>query len=144
MTGGHPNHVDVLAIPVFRSRVAPVFDSCHRAVVIPVDNTSERERSKLGLQNLSLTQRVSVLKGAGVTTLICGGISDTLHAMLESSGVCVMAGIAGEIEEVVSAFLSHGLNDPRFSMPGRGGPIAGRQEEAARLPSDENKGAFAD
>ena len=98
----------ILAIPVFRSRVAPVFDSCLRAFVIPIEDTSEGERSELGLKNFSLTERVSVLKSAGVTTLICGGISDTLHAMLESSGVCVIPGIAGEVEEVFSAFLSHG------------------------------------
>jgi predicted Fe-Mo cluster-binding NifX family protein len=137
--------VAILAIPVFRSRVAPVFDSCLRAVLIPIADTHEGERSELGLQNLSSTERVSVLKSAGVTTLICGGISDTLHVMLENSGVCVISGIAGEVEEVFSAFLSRGLDDPKFCMPGRGGSMAPRQEEVARLPSsDENKGTITE
>jgi predicted Fe-Mo cluster-binding NifX family protein len=131
-----------LAIPVFRSRVAPVFDACHRAIIIPVEDPTEQERSELGLQDLSLSERVSLLKGAGVTTLICGGISNTLHAMLESSGVRVIAGIAGEIEEVISAFHSHGLDDPKFSMPGRSSLEVSRREEATQLPLDEKKGVF--
>ncbi|MDY6951565.1 MAG: NifB/NifX family molybdenum-iron cluster-binding protein, partial [Thermodesulfobacteriota bacterium] len=73
-----------------------------------------------------------MLKRAGVTTLICGGISHTLHTILESSGISVITGIAGEVEEVLSAFASHRLDDPKFCMPGRAGTLSsGQKEETA-------------
>jgi predicted Fe-Mo cluster-binding NifX family protein len=59
-----------------------------------------------------------MLRRAGVKTLICGGISHTLHTILETSGISVVTGIAGEVEEVLSAFVSHRLDDPKFRMPG--------------------------
>ena len=96
-----------------------------------MEHDREAERSHLRLKNLSSSERVSMLQRAGVTTLICGGISHTLHNMLESSGVSVITGIAGEVEDVLSAFMSHRLDDPKFSMPGLGG---------SRAASDKKKG----
>jgi len=136
----HSHHVAILAIPVFRSRVAPVFDSCLQALVIRTGNDPDAERSDLSLRNLSSSERVSILKTAGVTTLICGGISHTLHAILESSGISVITGIAGEVEEVLSAFASHRLDDPKFRMPGWAGTKSSRQKKGTSSIPDENKG----
>jgi hypothetical protein len=55
--------------------------------------------------------------------LICGAISDVLCIILESSGVCVIAGIMGQADEVLAAFLSNQLNKPEFCMPGFGASI---------------------
>ncbi|MDY6989960.1 MAG: NifB/NifX family molybdenum-iron cluster-binding protein [Thermodesulfobacteriota bacterium] len=134
----------MLAIPVFRSRVAPVFDSCLQALVIGAADDPGAERSDLPLKNLTSSERVSMLKRAGVTTLICGGISHTLHAILESSGISVITGIAGEVEEVLSAFESHRLDDPKFCMPGRAGTRPSRREEGTDRLSDEEKGNHRD
>ncbi|MDY6837715.1 MAG: NifB/NifX family molybdenum-iron cluster-binding protein [Thermodesulfobacteriota bacterium] len=119
----------IFAIPVFRSRVAPVFDSCLQALVIRTGDGSDIERTDLPFQNPSSSERVSLLKRAGVTTLICGGISHTLRVILESSGISVITGIAGDVEEVLSAFASHQLDDPKFLMPGRAGTRSSRQGE---------------
>lgn len=110
-----------IAIPVFRSRIAPVFDSCRRVFLIQIEHHRQTERTEIYLDRLSFAQRVDALTRAGVTTLICGGISDVLHTTIESSGVSVIAGIAGQVEEVLAAFISNQLDDPRFLMPGRGG-----------------------
>ena len=76
--------------------------------------------------------------------MICGGISHTLHAMLESVGVSVITGIAGEVEEVLSAFMSHGLDDPKFSMPGLASSKVSRREDGARPLADEDKETHID
>jgi predicted Fe-Mo cluster-binding NifX family protein len=136
--------VATLAIPVFRSRIAPVFDFCFLVLVIPVEHDREGERSELRFQNLSLSERVSALQRQGVTTLICGGISRTMHAILESSGISVITGIAGEVDEVLSAFESHRLDDPKFRMPGWAGTRSSRQEEGTSPLSDEDKGTHRD
>jgi len=141
---GHAHQVAMLAIPVFRARVAPVFDSCLQALVIASGENPDEERSDLHLQNLTSSERVSMLKRAGVTTLICGGISHTLRTILESSGISVITGIAGEVEEVLSAFASHRLDDPKFCMPGRAGTRSSRREEGTNPLSNEEKGKHRD
>ena len=41
--------------------------------------------------------------------------------LLQSLGVFVECGIAGQVEEVLAAFISNRLGDPEFYMPGRTG-----------------------
>jgi hypothetical protein len=38
--------------------------------------------------------------------------------MLQSAKIYLISGIAGEIDEVVAAYLSKRLNEQRFHMPG--------------------------
>lgn len=108
-----------IALPVFQSRIAPVFDTCVRLLLIQVEHQHELERSELHIATLSASERVATLKRAGVTTLICAGISNVLHTMLESAGIRVTSGIIGPVEEVIAASISNRLDDPRFFMPGR-------------------------
>ena len=110
-----------VAVPVFRSRVAPVFDCCLRVWVIHIKDDVQTERNELHLFGLSPAQRVRALTREGVTMLICGGISEGLHTLLKSLGVCVVCGIAGQVEEVLAAFMSDRLGEAEFYMPGRTG-----------------------
>jgi predicted Fe-Mo cluster-binding NifX family protein len=118
-------HMAKVAIPVFRSRVAPVFDSCLRVWVIHIEGDVQTERTELHLDGLSPAERVRALAGERVTTLICAGISKGLYALLKRSGVCVMCGIAGRVEEVLAAFMSDRLDEPQFHMPGSRGKKKG-------------------
>lgn len=108
-----------VAIPVFQWRIAPVFDSCLRVFLVHIEHDHEVERSELPVYGLWLSERVVALQRARVTTLICAGISDVLDNMLESAGIRVIEGIAGQIEDVLQAFLSNRLKEPQFCMPGR-------------------------
>lgn len=107
-----------VAIPIFRSRVSPVFDSCTRVLLIDIDHNIEIERSEIYLDGLLLTERMAVLQKSKVKTIICGGISDILQNMLRGINICLISGIAGEVDQVVSAYLSERLNEPKFLMPG--------------------------
>jgi len=111
-----------VVIPVFLSRVAPVFDSCTKALLVTIAHGRETERNELLLRNFSFSERVTMIQRVGVTDLICCGISDVLHTMLENWGVRVIAGIAGQVEEVLAAFMADQLDQPRFRMPGHGAP----------------------
>ena len=97
-----------------------MFDTCVRLLLIRIEHRRDLERSELHIETLSASERVAALKRAGVTTLICAGISNVLHTMLESAGIRVTSGIIGQVEEVIAAFMSNRLDDPRFFMPGRG------------------------
>lgn len=110
-----------VAVPVFHSRIAPVLDSCRRVLVIQVHHDGQTETSELNFNGLSPLERVKALERAGVTTLICGGISQDLRTTFEGARLRVVTGIAGPVEEVLSAFISNRLDAPKFYMPGRKG-----------------------
>jgi len=107
-----------VAIPIFRSRVSPIFDSSTRVMLVDIEHNNEIERSEIYLDELSKTERVTILQKLKVKTIICSGISDMLQNMLQSEKINLVTGIAGEIDQVVAAFLSERLNEPQFHMPG--------------------------
>ena len=109
-----------VAIPIFRARVSPVFDSCLQVLVVDIEENCQISRSEFYLDQLSPPQRLDVLRHAGVSTVICGGISDVFHSMIKSAGINTITGIAGEIEEVLAAFVAGRIDQPYFYMPGYG------------------------
>jgi predicted Fe-Mo cluster-binding NifX family protein len=107
-----------VAIPIFRARVSPVFDSCQQLLVVEMEEDRQVLRSRIYLDQLSPSQRLDVLRQTGIGTVICGGISDVFHSMIKGAGIKTITGIAGEIEEVLAAFLADRLDQPYFHMPG--------------------------
>ena len=108
-----------VAMPTYGSRVAPVLNFSDRFVLIQLKHNHELKRTVLHLQGLPHVNRVGILKRVGVTTLICAGISELSQTMLESSGIRVIWGSVGEVEEVLAAFMNNRLDGPKFYMPGR-------------------------
>lgn len=120
-----------IAVPVHANRVSPLFDTAGRLLVVDLDGRQERGRELTVLDESYPFARVSRLQGLGIEVLICGGISHRIAVMLEDSGVRLIPWVAGEVEEVLEAYKSGGLPDPRFLMPGCGrrsrhGPGRGR------------------
>ena len=110
-----------VAIPIFRSRVAPVFDYCVRLSVFDIGGDGQIERSELYLGTLSPIERVGALIKEGVTTLVCGAMSEDLDKLFQTSGISVIGGIGGPVEEVLEALMSDRLDEPQYCMPGIGG-----------------------
>lgn len=123
-----------VAIPIFRSRVAPVFDYCVRVSVFDIGDDRQIERSELYLGTLSPIERVGALIKEGVTTLVCGAMSDALDKLFQTSGISVIGDIGGPVEEVLEAFMSQRIDEPQYCMPGMG-------EEKHPLPQDRSEGA---
>ena len=107
-----------LVIPVYRFRVSPVFDFSTMAMVIEIDHKKEKKREKIDLAGLGAQARVERLKKASVDTLICAGLSLTLHRMLTLSGIHVIHGVVGAFDEVLNAYQAGSLEERRFLMPG--------------------------
>jgi CheY-like chemotaxis protein len=110
-----------VAIPIFRSRVAPVFDYCVRVSVFDIGDDGEMERTELYLGTLSPIERVGALIKEGVTTLVCGAMSDALDKLFQTSGISVIGGIGGPADEILEGFMSDRLDEPQYCMPGIGG-----------------------
>ena len=107
-----------IAIPIFKSRVSPVFDTCTRLLLIDFEDNRQISRKELDLDNFSLRQRLQLLKKNDVAVIICGGISDVFHAILSNSNILLISGICGNVDEVIKAHIDGRLNDPCFFMPG--------------------------
>jgi predicted Fe-Mo cluster-binding NifX family protein len=107
-----------VAIPVFRTRISPVFDTCTRILLIDLEQQREIERREIYLDEFSLSERVTILQNSHVETVICGGISDVFYNMLKGAKINSIVGRAGEVDQIVYAFLRKQLDEPRFYMPG--------------------------
>jgi predicted Fe-Mo cluster-binding NifX family protein len=107
-----------IAIPVFKSRISPVFDACNRVLLVDLDQNREIKRAEIIFEDLSVLERLRMLNRLRVTNVICAGISQSLHDKLTAANISPITGIVGEVGEVLSAFMDEGLNDPRFYMPG--------------------------
>jgi predicted Fe-Mo cluster-binding NifX family protein len=107
-----------LAVPVFRSRISPVFDFSTRALIVQFVNGKETDRHEVYLAGQSLQERVQRLKDARADILICAALSLPLQRMLVMAGIQVIPGIVGETDEVINAYQTGSLNERRFLMPG--------------------------
>jgi len=114
--------MDRIAIPVFKSRVSPVFDSCTRLLLVDLDQNQEIDRTEILMEKLSAMERLEMLKKSGVSTVICGGISDGFYKMISRAHISVIIGIAGEVDQVLNAFRCNRLGEPHFYMPGYKNP----------------------
>jgi predicted Fe-Mo cluster-binding NifX family protein len=108
----------MLAIPVLRSRVAPVLNWCSRIQIFPDVPSHEGVSQELILPQLEAVQRLQVLREKGVNTLICGALSADLLRYAGDLGLTVVSGVAGEVHEVVQSYWQNTLDHPKFWLPG--------------------------
>jgi len=110
-----------IAIPTWNGRVSPVFDTASRLLVVEGDEERECSRFETDISEHFLPSKSMRLAGLGIDTLICGAISRPLAYMITTAGIKLIPWISGQVEEVVQAFLTNTLFDPRFIMPGCAG-----------------------
>jgi predicted Fe-Mo cluster-binding NifX family protein len=112
------SHAMKAALTVWDGRVSPVFDVSREAVILVIEKGILGARSTENIEAPTTALKIDRLIELGVGTLICGAISEPLHAELTSRGVKVFGFVAGEIDEVVKALIAGTLPAPALSMPG--------------------------
>ena len=116
--GDRRRHPVRVAVPSYEGRVSSVFDWAQHLLVVDHDGEAEKARREESLVGLAPSFRPGRLVQFGVETLLCGGISQPLAEMVQLQGIRVTAGLAGEIDAVLTAFLAGRLPAPEFAMPG--------------------------
>ena len=112
-----------VAIPVWNDRVSPVFDAASCLMLLDVADGAEQGRQLVEASQASFpTQRASRLAELGVNVLICGAISRPLASFVSAAGIILIPWVAGPVEDVLGAYLAGRLSEPRWRMPGCGGP----------------------
>lgn len=108
----------MLAIPVFRARVAPVLDWCSKILIIPEGATDAASCRQINVPGENIFGLMRMLREEGIKTLICGALSPEMLNYGESMGVRIVHGIAGDIEEVLQAYREQKLDQPKYWIPG--------------------------
>lgn len=101
--------------------IAPVFDVARHVYVVAAEAGHSVRETKESLDGDLPVQKVMHLATLGVDTLVCGAISRPLYEMLSAYGIRVIPFVAGELREVIQAWLCGGLDGDHFAMPGCGG-----------------------
>lgn len=109
-----------VALTTWENRISPVFDSAHMVLVAEIKNAAVVSRHYEPLDFELPLSRVSKLSKLRVRVLICGAISQFFANMIEAHGIRIIPFVAGDVNQVLDAYLKGLLLMPSFQMPGCG------------------------
>jgi predicted Fe-Mo cluster-binding NifX family protein len=107
------NHISMkLAISIWNTRIAPVFDAAEDIELYAVDGDNPPRLIGTEKRTASDTDNIPF------DTLLCGAISRTAHDALVRRGVRIYPFISGETKDVLTAFQKGEPYLGHFAMPG--------------------------
>lgn len=123
----------------WNNRIAPVFDTARQIRVVESDAGRIVAESEEILDDGLTARKAVCLAQLGIATLICGAISRPLHEMVVSNGIQVIPFVAGELNEVIRAWLGGKLAEDTFAMPGCCASVRGYYQGPYRTAERENR-----
>jgi len=105
------------AFTYWNKRIAPVFDTARHIRIIETESGQIVCDTLEMLESDQPTQKALRLSELGVSTLVCGAISKSLHEMVAAYGIQVIPFVAGDLQEVIKAWIED-LDLKDFAMPG--------------------------
>ena len=118
-----------VAIPVWADRVCTVFDFAQRLLIVDLEGNKEFERKEHALGNVPPLIRASRMLHLNAQVLICGAISGSLASLVINNGITIIPFICGDVNEVLNAYITGSLVDPRFRLPGSTHTFGERRNE---------------
>ena len=110
----------MLGVPLHGDDVAPRFCSADEFMIAELDRDEVRRVRRLSIPEVTWSQRLERLSAAGVSVVLCGGFNRSFRPLAENLGIRVIAGLAGEAEQLIDAFVRGEIERHRF-LPCRGG-----------------------
>ena len=107
-----------IALAVWNGRISPVFDVSRHLMIFEVESGAVVQTFEEIFSSDNPFQKVRRLADLNVDILICGAVSRGVDAMLENNGIERITFIAGNIDDVVGAYLAGTLPNPEMAMPG--------------------------
>ena len=109
------------AFACWDDRIAPVFDIARRIHVVEADSGRIVAETGEVLADDLPVQKAHRLVELGVGTLVCGAISRPFHETVAAYGIRVIPFVAGDLSDVIQAWLIGNLESDTFVMPGCSG-----------------------
>jgi predicted Fe-Mo cluster-binding NifX family protein len=106
-----------VALTVWEGRISPLFDATRMLLIADVRGHTIAAKHYEPLTCDSAFAKAARLNDLGVDVLICGGISDTFANLIEARGIKLIAFSAGNVEEVLKAYLADETGVTQFQMP---------------------------
>ena len=107
-----------LALTVCENRISPLFDCARMLLIVDIVDRTSTGRHFEVLHYESPFSRAAKLSDLAVKVLICGAVSDQFANIIETYGIRIVPFVAGAVDEVLDAYLTVGLSDSKFRMPG--------------------------
>jgi predicted Fe-Mo cluster-binding NifX family protein len=107
-----------VALTVWDDRISPVFDVARRILLIEVEDGEVTARREENLAEAPPIDRARKLVDLEVDTLVCGAVSWPVEAIISANGIETIPFVAGDVDEVIEAYLNGRLLDPELCMPG--------------------------
>lgn len=107
------------AFATWNNQIAPVFDVSRIVCIVKTRDGKITRQTEATLADGQPGFDASRLKSLMVDTLVCGAISRPLHAMVTACGIEVIPFVAGDLEEIIQAWLCGALiHSTAYAMPG--------------------------
>ncbi len=107
-----------IAIATYKNRIASLFESSDKFVIIHSPSYDIKNSKSITICNNSPNELLQLLKSNNTKTLICGAISGYIRSLLEAHNIEVIPWITGDIQSVIKAFRLDNLISSSFIMPG--------------------------
>jgi predicted Fe-Mo cluster-binding NifX family protein len=99
-------------------RIAPVFDTARRMQIVVTDGKQILSETQSPIPEEDALKRVKCLSDQGVEILVCGAVSTPLCQLLGSYGIKLIPFVAGNLRDVIQAWLKGELGQASYAMPG--------------------------
>ncbi len=107
-----------VALAVWNERISPVFDVSRRILVLDIKNGVVLNNRMEAFVTDAPSHKAGRLVELEVETLICGAVSQTLAGILANKGIRMVSFIAGNVDDVIKAFIGGKLPNRELTMPG--------------------------
>lgn len=133
-----------IAFANWDNRIAPVFDTVRQLHVVDIESGEIVNEVQETLSEDLPVRKILRLREMGIGTLVCGAISRPIHGLVVANGIHVVPFVAGDLNEVIQAWISGNLEADIFAMPGycgrRGQRFRGMHEESQKGNAGNNAG----
>jgi len=107
-----------IAFAHWNNRIAPVFDTAQQICVVDAESGKiVSEAQEALLEDLPVRKTLQLVE-LGINALVCGAISRPMYGLIVAYGIQVVPFVAGELDDVIQAWLSGELESDTFAMPG--------------------------
>jgi predicted Fe-Mo cluster-binding NifX family protein len=106
------------AFSVWDNRIAPVFDVAQQIHLVETKAGRIVSEKLEALADDMPVQKVACLAELGVDILVCGAVSRPLQEMIAAYDIRIIPFVAGDLREVIEAWLAGKREIALFAMPG--------------------------
>ena len=107
-----------VALATWNGRISPVFDVAQQVQMLDIEKGRVAGWRQEALPGTEPQAQADRLAEFGTQVLICGAVSQPMAGILAARKIRVIPFTAGDVEQVVGAWLLGTLPNPELSMPG--------------------------